>query len=154
MQVPGMFGEGGAALWGETGRDHWNPTAGWGRLAVCLSTRSLHLSEMMLASSMGIAHTSHSSLNQLPFKKVYNFLRFPGGSDGKESACSAGDLGLIPGSGRSPEERNGNQLHYSCLGNPRIEEPGRLQSMGSQRLDTANTQIHTPSHCNLRHSQP
>ena len=77
MQVPGMFGEGGAALWGETGRDHWNPTAGWGRLAVCLSTRSLHLSGMMLASSMGIAHTSHSSLNQLPFKKSIQLLALP-----------------------------------------------------------------------------
>ena len=42
---------------------------------------------------------------------------FPGGSDGKESACIAGDLGLIPGSGRSPEEGNGNPLQYSCLGN-------------------------------------
>ena len=43
---------------------------------------------------------------------------FPGGSDGKESACSAGDLGLIPGWGRSPGEGNGNPLQYSCLGNP------------------------------------
>ena len=40
---------------------------------------------------------------------------FPGGSDGKESACNAGDLGLIPESGRSPGERNGNPLQYSCL---------------------------------------
>ena len=37
---------------------------------------------------------------------------------GKESACSAGDLGLIPGSGRSPREGNGNPLPYSCLENP------------------------------------
>ena len=36
----------------------------------------------------------------------------------KESACSAGDIGLIPGSGRSPGEGNGNPLLYSCLGNP------------------------------------
>ena len=43
---------------------------------------------------------------------------FPGGSDGKESACSAGDLGSIPGLGRSPVERNGNPLQYSCLENP------------------------------------
>ena len=35
---------------------------------------------------------------------------FPGGSDGKDPACSAGDPGLIPGSGRSPGEGNGNQL--------------------------------------------
>ena len=43
---------------------------------------------------------------------------FPGGSDSKESAYSAGDLGSIPGSGRSPGEGNGNPLQYSCLGNP------------------------------------
>ena len=42
---------------------------------------------------------------------------FPGGSEGIESACNAGDLGSIPGSGRSREEGNGNPLQYSCLGN-------------------------------------
>ena len=42
---------------------------------------------------------------------------FPGGSDGKAAACIAGDLGLIPGSGRSPGEGNGNPLQYSCLEN-------------------------------------
>ena len=40
---------------------------------------------------------------------------FPGSSDSKESACNAGDPGLIPGSGRSPGEGNGNPLQYSCL---------------------------------------
>ena len=40
------------------------------------------------------------------------------GSDGKASAYSAGDLVSIPGSGRSPGERNGNPLQYSCLENP------------------------------------
>ena len=43
---------------------------------------------------------------------------FPVGSDGEESACSAGDSGLIPGSGRSPAEGNGYPLQYSCLENP------------------------------------
>ena len=42
---------------------------------------------------------------------------FPGGSGGKESTCNAGDLGLIPGLGRSPGEGNGNPLQYSCLEN-------------------------------------
>ena len=41
----------------------------------------------------------------------------PGGSDGRESACSAGDPGSIPGLGRSPEEGNGYPLQYSCLEN-------------------------------------
>ena len=42
----------------------------------------------------------------------------PGGSEVKVSACNAGDLGSIPGSGRSPGEGNGNPLQYSCLENP------------------------------------
>ena len=42
---------------------------------------------------------------------------FPGGSDGKESACNAGHLGLIPGLGRSPGEGNGHPLQYPCLEN-------------------------------------
>ena len=58
---------------------------------------------------------------------------FPGGSDGKAFAYNVGDPGSIPGSGRSPGEGNGNPLRYSCLENPITEEPGRLQSMGSQR---------------------
>ena len=42
---------------------------------------------------------------------------FPGGSDSKVFVCNAGDLGLIPGQGRSPREGNGNSLQYSCLEN-------------------------------------
>ena len=48
----------------------------------------------------------------------FKLLDFPGGSDGKESACNVGDLGSIPGLGRSPGEGNGNPLQYSCLENP------------------------------------
>ena len=44
-------------------------------------------------------------------------LGFPGGSDGKESACNAEDLGSAPGSGRSPGDGNGYPLQYSCLEN-------------------------------------
>ena len=43
---------------------------------------------------------------------------FPGGSDGKESACNVGDLGSVPGSGRSSGGGQGNPLQYSCLENP------------------------------------
>ena len=43
---------------------------------------------------------------------------FPHSTVGKESACNAGDLGSIPGLGRSPGEGNGNPLQYSCLENP------------------------------------
>ena len=47
-----------------------------------------------------------------------NNMGFPGGSEVKASASNEGDLGSIPGSGRSPGERNGNPLQYSCLENP------------------------------------
>ena len=46
------------------------------------------------------------------------FLGFPAGSDGKESACNAGDLGLIPGLGKSPGGGTSNPLQYSCLETP------------------------------------
>ena len=55
----------------------------------------------------------------------------------KNSPANAGDIrdvGLIPGSGRSPGGGHGDPLQYSCLENPTKEEPGGLQSMGSQRL--------------------
>ena len=55
-----------------------------------------------------------------------------GGSDAKESACSAEDLGSIPGLGRSPGEGHGNPLQYACWRVPWTEEPGGLQSIGSQ----------------------
>ena len=59
---------------------------------------------------------------------------FPGGSDTKDSACNVGDLGSISGLGRYPGEGSGNPLHYSCWRIPWTEEPGGLQSVGSQRV--------------------
>ena len=56
------------------------------------------------------------------------------GSDGKESACNAGDLDLILGSERSPGEENGYPLQYSYCRIPWTEEPGGLQYMGSQSV--------------------
>ena len=56
---------------------------------------------------------------RIPYKESSSQIQgFPGGSEVKASACSAGDLGLIPGLARSPEEGNGNPLQYSCLENP------------------------------------
>ena len=49
---------------------------------------------------------------------VVSAVGFPCGSDGKESACIAGDLGSIPGLGRAPGEGHGKALQYSCLENP------------------------------------
>ena len=57
---------------------------------------------------------------------------FPGGSEGKASACNAGDQGLILGLRRSPGEGNGNPLQYSCLENP--TDKGAWQAMGLQRV--------------------
>ena len=54
---------------------------------------------------------------------------------GKEFACSAGDLGLIPVLERSTGEGNSNPPKYSCMENPTIEEPGQLPSMGLQESD-------------------
>ena len=55
---------------------------------------------------------------------------FPGGSDSKESACNTGNLGLIPGSGRSPGERNGYPLQFSYLKNSMATVYGALQRVG------------------------
>ena len=53
----------------------------------------------------------------VPNPLAFPILGFPGGLDTKASACNAGDLGSIPGSGQSPAEGNGNPLQYSCLEN-------------------------------------
>ena len=49
---------------------------------------------------------------------IFSAYYVPGGSDSKESACNVGDLGSIPALGRTPGERHGNPLQYSCLENP------------------------------------
>ena len=65
---------------------------------------------------------------------------FPGGSDGKESACSAGDLGLIPRLGRSPGEGNGYPLQYSGLENPmdRGAWPATVHRIAKSRTRLSN----------------
>ena len=60
---------------------------------------------------------------------------FPGGSDGKESACNAGDMGSIFGSGRSPGEGNGYHSSILAWRIPWTEEPEELQSTGLERVD-------------------
>ena len=59
---------------------------------------------------------------------------FPSGSDSKESTYNAGDLGLIPGLGRSPGEGNGNPLQYSCLENSMDRGAWRVIVLGLQRV--------------------
>ena len=69
---------------------------------------------------------------------------FPGGSDGKESACNVGNMGSIPGLGRSPGGGYGNPLQYSCLENPHGQRSltgcssrGRKESDTTEQLSTA-----------------
>ena len=60
----------------------------------------------------------------------------PGSSADKESTCNVGDLGSIPGSGRSPGEGNGNPVQYSCLGNPMDRGAWWATVHGVAELDT------------------
>ena len=81
------------------------------------------------------------------------FLGFPGGSDGKESTCNAGDLGSIPGSGRSSGEENSNPLQYSCLENPKDRGAWRftVHRVAKSRTRLSDTAEHrhpeTPRMC-------
>ena len=87
---------------------HWVP----------VETDSSLLSSAKVSDPMGSEPHLYFYLFILYFLKPFTYLGFPGGSNDKESACSAGDLGSISGSARSPGEGNGNPLQYSCLENP------------------------------------
>ena len=71
--------------------------------------------ELYTVALMGRWGLTSVSAKDHPISTSFN--GFPGGSDGKESACNVGDWGLIPGLGRSPGEGNGNPLQYSGLEN-------------------------------------
>ena len=65
---------------------------------------------------------------------IFKTTDFPSGSDGKVSVYDVGDPGSTPGLGRSLGEGNGSPIQYSCLENPVDLEPGRLPSVGLQRV--------------------
>ena len=67
-------------------------------------------------------------------RPILVFKGFPGGAEVKASACNVGDLGSIPGLGRSPGEGNGNPLQYSCLENPMDGGAWWATVHGSQRV--------------------
>ena len=73
----------------------------------------------------------HGRFKKITFPTQWGF---PGGSDGKESTCNVGDPGLTPGSGKSPGEEMATHSSILAWKIPWMEEPGRLQSMGSQRV--------------------
>ena len=84
------------------------------------------------------SHGTQCRLNKLNPKKdlevsleVYG--GFPPSSVSKETACNAGDLGSMPGSGKSPGEGNGNPLQYSCLGNPMVRGAWQATVLGALR---------------------
>ena len=81
---------------------------------------------------------------------------FPGDSDSKESACNAGDLGSIPGWGRSSREGNGNPLQYSCLENSTDRGAWRATVHGVRRSRTwlSDFHFHQIHHHMLLHSLP
>ena len=68
---------------------------------------------------------------------------FPGGSDGKESACNVGDLGSVPGLGRCPGGWHGNLLQYSCLENPHGQKSLTSDSPWGLREPTTTKQLST-----------
>ena len=79
------------------------------------------------------------------FRVFHSSYGFPGGSDGKESACHVGDPGLIPGLGKFPAEGKGYLSNTLVWRIPWTQEPGRLQSMGLQRVGH-DWHTHTHTH--------
>ena len=80
----------------------------------------------------GLLHPESLPLQQAP-ADPYLHRRHPCGSVVKNPPANVGDMGLIPGSRKSPGEGNGNPPQYSCLGNTMDREAWKLQSMGLQR---------------------
>ena len=79
-------------------------------------------------------HDSVATSFRIVIRYFYRILGLPWWLSGKESACSAGNTGLIPGSGRSPGEGMATPSSLLACKVPWTEEPGGLQSMGSQRV--------------------
>ena len=82
---------------------------------------------------------------------IYRYMDFSGGSDGKESACSAGDPSLIPGLRRSPGEVNGNPLQYSCLENLIDSKAWWATAHGRDRHDWVTFTFHFSSYSVTAH---
>ena len=93
----------------------------WAKIQLCSAKDPIKRMKRQAIVWEKISETTYltKDLHQDYLKNCQNStVKIPGGSDGKASAYNAGDLGLIPGSGRSSGEGNGNPLQYSGLKNP------------------------------------
>ena len=100
-----------------------------GPLGGSRASRYIAPPHLLVCQALTSNTNGHSILNSYCDAWLLSLGGFPGGSDGKESACSAGDLGLIPELGRSPRERNSLPLQNSCLENSMDRGAWRLQSI-------------------------
>ena len=94
--------------------------------------------------------TRNASRETEKFKRQRNYMSkldmkscFPGGSDGKESSCSVGDLGSILGLGRSPGGGHGNPFQYSCLENPHGQRSLEGYSLWGRKESDTTEQLRT-----------
>ena len=129
-----------SSTWGRTPQKNvssssWRPGPGW-----------IPLSQGAEGRNRGLVFVtnSHILLSSKPFDSDSTAVRVPGGPGVKNMPANAGDSGdvsSVPGSGRSPEGGNGNPLQYSCWEVSWTEEPGGLQSLGSQRACTTTPHL-------------
>ena len=89
-----------------------------------------HTSDKQLVARM---YKEHSQLKKDKIANQKKWAGFPGGSVVKNPPANVGNMGLIPGSERSPGEGNGNPLHYSCLQNPTDRGAGQTTTHGVAR---------------------
>ena len=97
----------------------WRIPRDWGAWWAAVYGVAQSRTQLKWLSSSSSVYMSVSVCQSVPafFCYLVSIHYFPGGSEGKKSACSTGDLGSIPGSGRSPGEGNGNPLQHTCLEN-------------------------------------
>ena len=99
-----------------------------------LKAETLLLLLLSRFSHVRLCATPHTDITLLTKVHIVKAMGFPLSSVGKESAYKAGDLGVIPGLGRSPGEGNGSPLQYSCLENPRDRGAWRATVHGITRV--------------------